>query len=182
MQICYDAVPEAVAIHRLRGKRDTGLQMGAAWDEGMQKDAVPYLDGNRWAGLYRRAACNRKVMRTPSASRTGTGARQTAQTSDSDRSQSSRQSLAHCRCRLTERGPGSGAARSAGICLSARTPSGSPCQIPVVRGYQIECGSSCQSCLPRGFARSAGSSSARRTISCGPPGRRTDVISKANGV
>jgi len=30
------------------------------------------------------------------------------------------------------------------------------CQIPLVRGYQIECGSRSQSCLPRGFARSWG--------------------------
>jgi hypothetical protein len=39
------------------------------------------------------------------------------------------------------------------------------CQMPVVRGYQMECGWSCQSCFPRGFARSSGSSSARTTIS-----------------
>ena len=43
------------------------------------------------------------------------------------------------------------------------------CQMPVVRGYQMECGSSCQSCLPRGFARSSGSSSARMTISHARP-------------
>ena len=43
------------------------------------------------------------------------------------------------------------------------------CQIPVVRGYQIECGWSCQSCLPRGLARSCGSSSARTTISHSRP-------------
>ena len=46
------------------------------------------------------------------------------------------------------------------------------CQIPVVRGYQMECGSSFQSCLPRGFSRSAGSSFARTIISCGSPASR----------
>ena len=49
------------------------------------------------------------------------------------------------------------------------------CQIPVVRGYQIECGSSCQSCLPRGLARSCGSSSARTTTGNGTAGPSGDV-------
>ena len=40
------------------------------------------------------------------------------------------------------------------------------CQMPVVRGYQMECGWSCQSCLPRGFERSAGSSWAQTTTVC----------------
>ena len=48
-----------------------------------------------------------------------------------------------------------------GLCIlvGATGSSHTVCQMPVVRGYQIECGSSSQSCLPRGLARSAGSSS-----------------------
>ena len=55
------------------------------------------------------------------------------------------------------------------------------CQMPVVRGYQMECGLSCQSCFPRGLARSCGSSSARTTISS-VPDRAASVTSAANGV
>ncbi len=55
------------------------------------------------------------------------------------------------------------------------------CQIPVVLGYQMECGSNFQSCLPRGLARSAGSSSARTTSSW-VPGRSTSVTSATKGV
>ncbi len=56
------------------------------------------------------------------------------------------------------------------------------CQMPVVRGYQIECGSSFQSCLPRGFSRSSELSSARTTISCTVPSTKACVISAQNGV
>jgi hypothetical protein len=56
------------------------------------------------------------------------------------------------------------------------------CQMPVVRGYQIECGSSFQSCLPRGLARSAGSSSTRTTIVWGPPSTSRSVSSTEKGV
>ena len=56
------------------------------------------------------------------------------------------------------------------------------CQIPVVRGYQMECELSFQSCFPRGFARSCGSSNARTTISCVPFSASASVISAVNGV
>ncbi len=50
-------------------------------------------------------------------------------------------------------GASSGPLRSS---VAGTSSSQTVCQIPVVRGYQIECGSSCQSCLPRGLARSRG--------------------------
>lgn len=37
------------------------------------------------------------------------------------------------------------------------------CQMPEVRGYQMECRFYCHSCLPRGLAKARGSSSARIT-------------------
>ena len=52
--------------------------------------------------------------------------------------------------------------------------------MPLVRGYQIECGSSCQSCLPRGFARSCGSSSALTTIVIAPP-PAADSVGEVDG-
>jgi hypothetical protein len=56
------------------------------------------------------------------------------------------------------------------------------CQMPVVRGYQIECGSSSQSCLPRGLARSAGSSSTNTVTVCLPSAFMAAVMSAENGV
>jgi hypothetical protein len=54
--------------------------------------------------------------------------------------------------------------------------------MPVVRGYQIECGSSSQSCLPRGLARSAGSSSTNTVTTCLPSAFMAVVMSAENGV
>ena len=54
------------------------------------------------------------------------------------------------------------------IACAARVSSHTVCQMPVVRGYQIECGSSCQSCLPRGFVKSCGSSSTYTVTVCLP--------------
>jgi len=55
------------------------------------------------------------------------------------------------------------------------------CQMPVVRGYQMEWISGFQSCFPRGLARSRGSSSARTMISQVSPTTRS-VMSRLNGV
>src|SRR5437667_2361411 len=62
------------------------------------------------------------------------------------------------------------------------TSSQTVCQMPVVRGYQMECGSSCQSCLPRGLERSRGSSYARTVIVCGRLDKTESVISTKKGV
>ena len=76
--------------------------------------------------------------------------------------------------------------RRLATCVAGTTSSQTVCQMPVVRGYQMECGSSCQSCLPRGLATSCGSSCASTTSSCsnpsdGPPPSSASVTSSVNG-
>ena len=54
-------------------------------------------------------------------------------------------------------------------------------QIPVVRGYQIECGSSSQSCFPRGISSSDGSSMTSTSITA-RPSSSASVMSHENAV